>query len=554
MPYWLTFMISFLASIFFKWVVARPFMPSDEDAFTQKGLIAALRYQTVRFYVFPLLWTTIYEQSDPNHYVQMFWSLRTLSIVSIQEALALVAFVAILRVTQWIVYDRNTPVLIGISLFIGQVAELAELVADAVLNGNTAYASTAYTWTFVHSAPLGMESWIYYVLLIIFIVTAPVTIFSAGVAIFLMYRPTLRIYESLKAVADVSQAYLLPHPRRFALAYRLRKDCIRFWPKHRGTRILFVADVHVSASGRAPMGSSRTSDETLQLLSQLCERHDPDALVFVGDMTDTGAPEEWEKLTDVVKYLPCEVMAVPGNHDIHFASYNDPRGGTRRFESPSYRIEGVCQKIHKLTRATDDCSFPAVRRISTSIVAVLLNSNLYECSGPVTNAVGRVGHEQLARAAEALAQIRTPDDDIIVILHHQVLLALSSPLDWFLQCLDGEDVLAFAVQQNALAVISGHLHSPWVTKHPGFTAKQDLLIVSCGSLHHKAAGPLSNKISVPSAYLATVMNRRISIRLIAPGMKYRNFVCSKILPYAFPGQEARYEAVSKRMKKSNWSR
>src|SRR5690348_16367719 len=43
-----------------------------------------------------------------------------------------------------------------------------------------------------------------------------------------------------------------------------------------------------------------------------------DALVITGDLTQNGAPEEYERLRDLVAPLDLEPHVLPGNHDLRW--------------------------------------------------------------------------------------------------------------------------------------------------------------------------------------------------------------------------------------------
>lgn len=54
----------------------------------------------------------------------------------------------------------------------------------------------------------------------------------------------------------------------------------------------------------------------------------PDLVLFTGDLTETGAPEEYANFLRLVDGLPLRMAAIPGNHDRH-AAFAAALAGTR---------------------------------------------------------------------------------------------------------------------------------------------------------------------------------------------------------------------------------
>lgn len=84
--------------------------------------------------------------------------------------------------------------------------------------------------------------------------------------------------------------------------------------------IAHISDTHL-VGGDAPLYGAVDADARLSdLLSRLEEsRARPDALIFTGDLADTGQPDAYRKLRDLVEplgsRLRAEVVWVMGNHD-----------------------------------------------------------------------------------------------------------------------------------------------------------------------------------------------------------------------------------------------
>src|SRR5690348_562039 len=89
-----------------------------------------------------------------------------------------------------------------------------------------------------------------------------------------------------------------------------------------------VTDMHIKAGGKR---SYRVVDTEASLAR--CVRHlqslpqVPDAVLFTGDLTDFGRPEEYDNLARLVAPLPMPCFLMAGNHD-------DP--GTMRAKFPAH--------------------------------------------------------------------------------------------------------------------------------------------------------------------------------------------------------------------------
>jgi 3',5'-cyclic AMP phosphodiesterase CpdA len=73
--------------------------------------------------------------------------------------------------------------------------------------------------------------------------------------------------------------------------------------------VVQVSDVHI---GSSPQDDQRAA----RLFARLADLTRPvDAVLITGDITDQGAPEDYEKAASLISTLPYPVFTCPGNHD-----------------------------------------------------------------------------------------------------------------------------------------------------------------------------------------------------------------------------------------------
>jgi 3',5'-cyclic AMP phosphodiesterase CpdA len=204
-----------------------------------------------------------------------------------------------------------------------------------------------------------------------------------------------------------------------------------------------VSDLHVKARG----GLSYKVVDTARLLRACVEDiskldPSPDAVVFTGDLTDGGLPEEYAELRELLAPLAMPLYLIPGNHDERdalraaFPGHGYLRGSTRFLQ---YAIED-----HPLRIVAADTVIP----------------------GEVG---GELCEERLAWLDRTLGA--APDRPTVVILHHP-------PFTTFIDHMDRhglrdpkplERVIRRHPQVEAL--LCGHVHRPIETRFAGTVAR-----------------------------------------------------------------------------------
>ncbi len=191
-----------------------------------------------------------------------------------------------------------------------------------------------------------------------------------------------------------------------------------------------VTDMHIKAGGKLSYRVVDTEASLARCVAQVMKLPQvPDAILFTGDLTDFGKPEEYDNLARLLEPLPMPVYLMPGNHD-------DPDAMRAKFPSHAY----LRQSAGRLDYVIDEF---AVR-------IVALDSTVPRESG------GELQESQLAWLDETLGAIKSKPT--IVALHHPPFQTGIGHMDriGFRNPADLEAVIARHPQVER--VLSGHLH------------------------------------------------------------------------------------------------
>lgn len=191
-----------------------------------------------------------------------------------------------------------------------------------------------------------------------------------------------------------------------------------------------VSDLHIKAAGRL---SYRVVD-TAQMLRAcvahlLARRQQPDVVVFTGDLTDFGKPEEYAVLRELLAPLPMPVYLIPGNHD---------------------------------ERTAMRAAFPAhdYLRQSQDFIQYVIEDHPVRIVGLDTVVPGKGGgllcDERLAWLDAALAA--RPGKPTVVLMHHPPFTTFIGHMDR--QGLEGSASLAKVIGRHPQVerLLCGHLH------------------------------------------------------------------------------------------------
>jgi 3',5'-cyclic AMP phosphodiesterase CpdA len=203
-----------------------------------------------------------------------------------------------------------------------------------------------------------------------------------------------------------------------------------------------VTDMHIKAGGKLSYRVVNTEKSLERCVEHILKMPQlPDAILFTGDLTDFGRPDEYANLARIIDPLPMPCLLMAGNHD-------DPENMRESFPGHAY----LRQRTGKLDYVIDE--FP--------VRIVALDSTVRGKSG------GELDSAQLKWLDETLAS--APRKPTIVSLHHPPFwtgighmdkMPLSNPDDL-------EPVIARHPQVER--VLAGHLHRPIVKRFGGTIA------------------------------------------------------------------------------------
>jgi 3',5'-cyclic AMP phosphodiesterase CpdA len=175
------------------------------------------------------------------------------------------------------------------------------------------------------------------------------------------------------------------------------------------------------------------------------ERLEPQLVVASGDLAHRGRRQELERAANLLRSLGPPVVAVPGNHDLPHTP--------ARFVRPWTEFE----RVWETTEPT--ASAPGLHVVG-------LNS-----ARPFRHQGGALSREQLARAAEELAQAGEGALRVAVLHHHLIgapwRAARKRPVS------HRNDVLRVLVDGGADLILAGHIHQAAVSERHEFEVVGD---------------------------------------------------------------------------------
>jgi 3',5'-cyclic AMP phosphodiesterase CpdA len=206
-------------------------------------------------------------------------------------------------------------------------------------------------------------------------------------------------------------------------------------------KFLHLSDLHIH---------SHASDnvETAALLHFVAEHYPDHRLIVTGDITDDGAPKQYENAFTLLQPFVNKIYIAPGNHDFGAAGNFYSRERAQRFDAM------LTRPLAQGGTFTGD-STPVVNMIEEDglkIMMIALDSNL-ETIHPFDFACGEIGESQLAALNTILnASLGTAFVNVLFFHHHPFMVN-----DPFMELKDAA-ALARTVYGKVNLILFGHKH------------------------------------------------------------------------------------------------
>ncbi len=183
--------------------------------------------------------------------------------------------------------------------------------------------------------------------------------------------------------------------------------------------IAHLSDLHLTASDyhsrRNPkiFGALKGMNEAFRNIIKSQPIRDANLIIVTGDITDRGDIGTWAYFWKEIEAagLSDRVMVVPGNHDVCCLGARMP------FKKKTHRQRDLEKVNNGLQIGNQPAQFPWVREYDKHIVIFGLNSNNLGNITFLSNAIGRIGQDQLLGFAKQLYMHRNVPVKIVV-LHH----------------------------------------------------------------------------------------------------------------------------------------
>jgi 3',5'-cyclic AMP phosphodiesterase CpdA len=236
--------------------------------------------------------------------------------------------------------------------------------------------------------------------------------------------------------------------------------------------------------------------EALDALTGDLHRERPDHVAVTGDLVNIALASEFDRARDWLERLgaPADVSVVPGNHDAYVDGAQVHRD---RLWAPYMAADGQ--------NPAGAVTFPYLRRRGPVALIGLSTA----VATPLFMATGRLGAQQIGRAAELLAELGAARQFRIVMLHHPP----GAPPSSHHKRLTDAAVLRQAIAAaGAELVIHGHDHIHALAWLAGNGARVPAIGVPSasamtGTKHHGAAYNLYRIGGGPGAFTCEVVSR-----------------------------------------------
>ena len=203
-----------------------------------------------------------------------------------------------------------------------------------------------------------------------------------------------------------------------------------------------ISDLHITAGGRL---SYRVVD-TVRMVracvkNVLALKQRPDAVAITGDLTDSGRPEEYALLRELIAPFEMPVYLIPGNHD------------ERNAMRAAFPDHGYLRQSRDFVQYTIEAHALRIVAIDTVIPGE---------SG------GALGEESIAWLDRTLA--RAQDRPTVVLMHHPPFTTHIGHMDAY--GLRNPEALAAVIRRHPQVerILCGHVHRPIEVRFAGTVA------------------------------------------------------------------------------------
>jgi 3',5'-cyclic AMP phosphodiesterase CpdA len=217
------------------------------------------------------------------------------------------------------------------------------------------------------------------------------------------------------------------------------------------TRIAHISDVHLLAGnndlrvrflsiGRALDAAARVKKLMRSLRAAL--HCGADHIVVSGDLTESGTPEQFEALANVLHDVaidPDRLTLVPGNHD----AYTARDGWQRALDGP----------LHSYRHASAGPAGKIVERRGITILPMDM-----ACHQPITRSSGLVTEDALAKLEQRLLDPATRTKTTLLVQHHPPYTHASAAWQWIDGLTNAARLMSVLSRFPDVHVMHGHLH------------------------------------------------------------------------------------------------
>lgn len=196
------------------------------------------------------------------------------------------------------------------------------------------------------------------------------------------------------------------------------------------TSIVQFADIHFGVEDKDAMAALAATIETLK----------PDVTVICGDITQNGKKEEFLAARDWIRSLAGPKVITPGNHDTPMF------GLLQRFFDPFGRYNKIIAPLSE-PHYTDQ------------YVSIIPYNTSRGWQVKTDWSLGVVDMDELGAVIHQL-RATSPSTVKMIAVHHPLIYPPSSPLQKETE--QGAAALQELSEQNIDAVLSGHVHAPFV--------------------------------------------------------------------------------------------